>query len=110
MVPLTPEQAKIHPFILGPQAFYGSLGGMLSSVAVFAIWRSTQRTEIEIEEQGDFVVMATTNPLTASLNPDVDLAEIEAAGDIDAEDIQSSFEELVNDLEGTDPENSTNGN
>ena len=80
---LTPEQAKIHPFILGPQAFYGCLGGMLSSVAVFAIWRSTQRTEIEIEEQGDFVVMATTNPLTASLNPDVDLAEIEAAVDID---------------------------
>jgi MFS family permease len=96
--------------IFGPQAFYGSLGLMLSSVAIFAIWRSTQRTEIEIEEQGDFVVMATTNPLTASLNPDVDLVEIEAAADIDAEDIQSSFEELVSDLESTDPENSTDGN
>ncbi len=92
--------------ILGPQAFYGSLGGMLSSVAAFAIWRSTQRTEIEIEEQGDFVVMATTNPLTASLTPDVDLVEIEAAADEEAEDIQSSFEELINDLETTDPENS----
>ena len=54
--------------------------------------------------------MATTNPLTAPLNPDVDLAEIEAAVDIGAEDIQSSFEELVKDLEGTDPENSTDGN
>ena len=81
----------------------------LSSVAVFAIWRSTQRTEIEIEEQGDFVVMATTSPLTASLNPDVDLVEMEAAADIDAEDIQSSIEELINDLESTDPENLTDG-
>jgi hypothetical protein len=31
--------------------------------------------------------------------------EMEAAADIDAEDIQSSFEELVNDLESTDSEN-----
>jgi MFS family permease len=86
----------------GPQAFYGSIGVMLSSVATFAIWRSTQRTDIEIEEQGDFIVMATTSPLTASLNPDVHLAEIEAAADEDAEDIQSSFEELVKELESTD--------
>lgn len=93
--------------MFGPQAFYGSLGGMLSSVAVFAIWHSTQRTEIEIKEQGDFVVMATTSPLTASLNPNVDLVEIEAAADIDAEDIQSSFEELVKDLESIDPEERT---
>ncbi|MCF8057536.1 MAG: MFS transporter [Desulfocapsa sp.] len=92
---------------LGPQAFFGSLGVMLSSVAVFAIWRSTQRTEIEIAEQGDFVVMATTNPLTASLNPDVDLAEIEAAADEEAEDILSSFEELVIDLESADTDTPT---
>jgi MFS family permease len=92
---------------LGPQAFYGSLGVMLSSVAVFAIWRSTQRMEVEIEEQGEFVVMATTSPLIASLNPDVGLAEIEAAADEEAEDIQSSFEELVNDLENADTGTST---
>lgn len=93
--------------ILGPHAFYGSLGMMLCSVAVFALWRSTQRTEIEIEEQGEFVVMATTSPLTASLNPDVDLAELEAATDEETEDIQSSFEELVNDLESADADTST---
>ena len=92
---------------LGPQAFYGSLGVMLSSVAVFAIWRSTQRTEIEISEQGDFVVMATTSPLTASLNPDLDLAEIEAAVAEEEEDIQSSFEELVIDLESADTDTPT---
>lgn len=91
---------------LGPQAFYGSLGVMLTSVAVFALWRSTQRTEIEIAEQGDFVVMATTSPLTASLNPDVNLGQIEAAAEEEAGDIQSSFEELVVDLESADTDTS----
>ena len=84
--------------IFGPQAFYGSIGVMLSSVAVFSLWRATQRAEVDITEQGDFVVMATS-PLSVSLNPDVNLAEIEAAADEDAEDIQSSFEDLVNDLD-----------
>ena len=74
---------------------------MLGSVAVFALWRSTQRAEVDIAEQGDFVVMATS-PLSVSLNPDVNLAEIEAAADEDAENIQSSFEDLVNDLEKPD--------
>lgn len=83
---------------LGPQAFYGSIGLMLSSVAVFALWRTTQRVEAIIEEPGDFVVMAAS-PLSASLNPDVELAELEAAADEEIEDIQSSFEELVTELE-----------
>ena len=87
--------------IFGPHAFYGSISLMLSSVTVFTLWRSTQRAPIETEEQGDFVVMATS-PLSVSLNPDVDLAEMEAATDEDAEDIQSSFEELVKDLENPD--------
>jgi MFS family permease len=94
--------------IFGPQAFYGSIGIMLSSVAVFALWRSTQRTEVVAEEQGDFVVMAATNPLSASLNPDVDLAGMEAAAEEDAEIIQSSFEELVNDLENPE-DNASSG-
>jgi MFS family permease len=92
--------------IFGPQAFYGSIGVMLSSVAVFAIWRSTQRVEVGAEEQGDFVVMATTSPLTASLNPDIEMEELEVATGEDTEVIQSSFEELVNDLENPDEENS----
>ncbi|WP_319549089.1 MFS transporter [Desulfogranum marinum] len=84
--------------IFGPQAFYGSLGVMLSTVAIFALWRSTQRVDVQPEEQGEFIVMAAS-PLSASLNPDVKLSEIEAAADEDPEDIQFSFEELVNDLE-----------
>ncbi|MBM9520521.1 MFS transporter [Desulforhopalus vacuolatus] len=84
--------------IFGPQAFCGCIGVMLSSVMVFALWRLIKRGAIDAAEQGDFVVMATL-PLSVSLNPDVDLAEIEAAGDEDAQDIRSSFEELINDLE-----------
>ncbi len=94
--------------ILGPQAFHGIIGVMLNSVVVFAIWRSTQRVDAVAEEQGDFVVMATTSPLTAFLNPDVDLAEIAAAADEDAESIHSSFEDLVNDIERIDTDTSTN--
>lgn len=88
--------------IFGPQAFYGCIGVMLSSVSVFALWRSMQRAAVDTAEQGDFVVMAAI-PLSVSLNPDVDLAEIEAAVDEDAKDIRSSFEDLINDLEN--PEN-----
>ncbi|MCP4339912.1 MAG: MFS transporter [Desulfobulbaceae bacterium] len=87
--------------IFGPQAFYGSIGIMLGSVAIFTLWRSTQRADVEIAEQGDFVVMATS-PLSVSLNLDVNLAEMEAAAELDAEEIQSSFEELVNDLDNPD--------
>ncbi|MFT5699041.1 MAG: MFS family permease [Desulforhopalus sp.] len=90
--------------IFGPQAFYGCIGVMLSSVSVFALWRSMQRAAVDTAEQGDFVVMAAI-PLSVSLNPDVDLAEIEAAVDEDAKDIRSSFEDLINDLEN--PENAT---
>lgn len=88
---------------IGPQAFYGCIGIMLSSVASFALWRSTQRAEIVLEEQGDFVVMAAS-PLSASLNPDIELAELEAAAGEETEDIQSSFEELVNELENPEEE------
>ena len=84
--------------LLGPQAFYGSVGVMLSSVTVFAIWRSTQRVDVAIEQQSEFVVMAAS-PLSASLNPELALAEIEAAADEEIDNIQSSFEELVNELE-----------
>lgn len=87
--------------IFGPQAFYGSIGMMLCSVAIFAGWRSTQRSDILAEGRGDFVVMAAS-PLSASLNPDVELKEIEEAAGNDADDIQTSFEELVNDLENPD--------
>lgn len=87
--------------LFGPPAFYGSIAAMLSSVAAFALYRSTRRSDVEIEEQGDFVVMAAS-PLSVSLNHDVELAEIEAAAVTEQEEIQSSFDELVSELEGAE--------
>lgn len=84
--------------MFGSKAFYGSIGIMMVTICSFAMWRYPQRNDVELEEQGDFVVMASS-PLTVSLNPDLKLAEIEAAGEEDAEDIVTSFEELVSDLE-----------
>jgi MFS family permease len=83
--------------IFGPQAFYASLGCMLTTMGLFALYRFSQHPEIESEEQGEFVVMVAS-PMTASLNPDVELADIEAAAGEDADDILSSFEDLVSDL------------
>ena len=84
--------------IFGSKAFYGSIGTMMTIIGGFAVWRYPQRNDVELDEQGDFVVMVAS-PLTASLNTDVELDEIEAAGEEDAEDIVTSFEELVSDLE-----------
>lgn len=82
----------------GLKAFYGSIAIMLTSIFIFSLWRTAKRPEVPVEETGDFVAMHPT-PLSASLNPDVDLNEIEAAANIEPESIQSSFDELVNDLE-----------
>jgi len=83
------------------EAFYGSIGLMMTVIGGFAVWRYPQRNDVEFEEQGDFVVMVAS-PLTASLNTDVELDDIEAAGEEDAEDILTSFEELVSDLESAE--------
>jgi len=82
----------------GPEAFYGSLGTMMSLVALFALWRATQRADIAVEDRGDFVVMAPT-PLSASLTLDVEQEYVEAAAAEDAEAVQASFEDLTNELE-----------
>ena len=83
--------------IIGPHAFYGSIGVMLSLVAAFALWRSTQRAAINAGDQGDFVVM-TASPMSVSLTQDVELVDIETAADFNAEEVQTSFEELVEEL------------
>lgn len=83
--------------IFGSNSFYGSIAIMLASISVFSLWRTTQRPEIAVEEAGDFVVMPPS-PLTASLNPDVTLNEIEIASTQEPEQIQSSFDELLDSL------------
>jgi hypothetical protein len=90
--------------IFGPKAFYGSISVMLGCITLFALWRSTQRADVEAEDRGNFVVMASS-PLSAALNPDVELDDIEAAAEEDSELIQSSFEDLANDLESPEQDN-----
>ncbi len=84
--------------LFGAEAFYGSIGVMMSVIALFGLWRMTQRADISAEDRGDFVVMAPT-PLSVSLTHDVELEDIEAATAADPEEIQTSFEELTNELE-----------
>jgi len=83
--------------------FYYSIAVFLGLVAFYGLWRSTRREAMAREDQGDFVVMAPT-PISASFNPDVDLDEIEAAMEVDAEAVQASFEELADELSHTDEE------
>ncbi len=83
--------------IFGQNAFYGSIAAMLASISAFSLWRASKRPEVA-KTAGDFVVMPPS-PMTASLNPDVSLSEIEAAVRKEADQIQDSFDELVNNLE-----------
>ena len=93
--------------IFGSEAFYGSIGGVLSVIGGFALWRYPKRAGVDTEEQGDFVVMVAS-PMTAALNPDVALDEIEVAVEEDAADIISSFEDLVSDLKTAEEEGDSN--
>jgi len=87
----------------GPRAFYGSLGTMMSLIALYALWRSTQRADIAAEDRGDFVVMIPT-PMSASHTLDVDPEAVEAAVAENADDVQASFEELTAELQNLDTE------
>ena len=81
----------------GPPAFYVCAAVALLAVATFAVWRSTQREAMDSDAQGEFVMMTPT-PVSAVLNPDLELQEIEAAVDRDAQSVQESFEDLAAEL------------
>ncbi|MCP4294435.1 MAG: MFS transporter [Proteobacteria bacterium] len=83
--------------LFGSTAFYGSIGVMLTIIAGFTIIRVSKRSDIPVEDRGEFVVMTPT-PFSVSLTPEVELEEIEAAASADPEEIQKSFEELANEL------------
>lgn len=87
----------------GPNAFFYSIALSLGLIATYALWRKTRRDAVATEELGDFVVMAPT-PTSAGFNPDVELEEIVAASDIDAEAVEASFEELVEELSVSEDE------
>ena len=63
--------------------------------------RTTQRSSVSVEDQGDFVPLAPT-PTSAGFNPDLELEEIEAALNLGKEEIHESFEELVEELKSND--------
>jgi len=87
--------------MIGPHAFFQVNGAALAMICIFAIWRSTQRQAMSSEDQGDFVPMAPT-PISAALNPDFELEDIEAAAHVNKEDVQTSFAELADDLNSED--------
>lgn len=95
--------------IFGPQAFYGSICAMLSSITLFSLWRLTQRADVEAEDRGNFVVMASS-PLSAALNPDVELHTIEAAAEEGTESMHSSFEDLAYELQTTESDSTLKEN
>lgn len=85
----------------GPQAFYHTNGVALLLVCVYALWRATRREAVSTEDAGDFVIMTPT-PMSAVMNPDLELNEIEAAYSTDIEEVQAEFEELASELSSSD--------
>ncbi|MBL6951484.1 MAG: MFS transporter [Alphaproteobacteria bacterium] len=86
--------------IFGSQAFFHAVGIAMAMICLFALWRVTQRSALASADTSDFVIMAPT-PMSAALNPELELTEIATANETDAEAVQESFEELVHDLENT---------
>jgi hypothetical protein len=77
----------------GPQSFYGSLAVMLGLVAVFALYVYVRRATASGAARSEFVVMASS-PLTATLNPNVELQEREAALK-ESMEVNSSIDDLA---------------
>lgn len=82
---------------IGPSAYYGTMACTMFIVVAFTLWRSTRRAEQSEEDRGDFVLMAST-PLSASLNPDIEMDVIEEAASEDWGEIEASFDDLVTEL------------
>ena len=82
---------------LGQKWFFYTIAIAMGTLCLFALYRTTRRVSAVGEEASEFVVMAPT-PMAANLNPDFELEEIVAASETAADEIQESFEELVQDL------------
>ena len=85
---------------LGQQWFFYTIGFAMMALCLFALYRTTRRVPVASEDVGEFVVIAPT-PMAAALNPDFGLEDIIAASETDVDEIQESFEELVQDLESS---------
>lgn len=87
----------------GSVAFYLTMACMMTSVVVYTLWRTTQRSDVGEIEPSDFVVMAPT-PLSAALNLDIEEEVREEAYHQAPEEVQASFEELTQELAQTEAE------
>lgn len=83
--------------LLGAHGFFLAIGGALGIICLFAIWRTTQREALGPDDQGEFVAMAPS-PISAAVNPELELEDLQAAAEADPEEVQTSFEELAEDL------------
>lgn len=82
---------------LGPQGFFLALGISFALVSIFAVIRSKQREATAIEDLGEFKPLAPM-PANVTINPILELEEIEAASSVSKVEIRTSFEELVQEL------------
>jgi hypothetical protein len=83
--------------LMGPQGFFHAIGISFALISILAFVRSTQREATAIDGQGDFMPLTPT-PTSVSFNPNLELKEIEAAAGVSKVEIQTSFEELVGEL------------
>tara|TARA_Y100001934_G_scaffold269611_1_gene353308 strand:- start:2251 stop:2868 length:618 start_codon:yes stop_codon:yes gene_type:complete len=91
---------------LGPQGFFLALGISFALVSIFAVIRSKQREATAIEDLGEFKPLAPV-PVNVSINPILEIEEIEVASSATKADIQTSFEELVKELNSESTKKST---
>ena len=82
---------------LGSQGFFLGIGISFALVSIFAVIRSKQREATAIEDLGEFKPLAPA-PASISINQILELEEIEGASTVSKVEIQTSFEELVQEL------------
>ncbi len=68
---LGPTSGSIAMQLIGPNGFFLWLGLLHCLIALFAIWRMTQRSAVPLDEQGAFVSMPPRgSPMAVTLNPE----------------------------------------
>ena len=73
-----PTIAALNMELLGPWGYFWSLAVLHALLGVFALWRMLCRPARPLDEQGAYVAYpATSTPVTASLNPELDWPEHE---------------------------------
>ncbi|MCR9222300.1 MAG: MFS transporter [Alphaproteobacteria bacterium] len=73
---------------VGPWGYFWALAALQTLLGLFALYRITRRAARPLEEQGAYVaVPAASTPVTASLNPEIDWPEPDAAAEPVSDDL-----------------------